>query len=113
VVGDFDVVASSFSAGLIDAAACGKPVIAFSTSGLAQHLGIQDVGPLVDDAAGLAGAVDAIVADYGRACEAALKLAGEHYYCLDDATGRLARILHTLARGGDTARLGLPVHDLA
>ncbi len=113
VLGDFDIVLSSFSAGVIDAAASGKPIVAFSTNGLAATLGLEDVGlPLVKDDAGLAAAVKRLESDYARASAAALRLAREHYYKLDDATERIAELLATMARGGDVAALGLPMRDL-
>jgi len=113
IVGGYDIVVSSFSAGVIDAAASGKPVVAFSTNGLAATLGLEDVGlPLVKDDQDLAQAVRAIAADYARASAAALRLAREHYYKLDDATDRIAQLLATIARGGDVAALGLPMRDL-
>jgi hypothetical protein len=113
VLGDFDIVLSSFSAGVIDAAASGKPVVAFSTNGLAATLGLEEVGlPLVKDDVGLAAAVKQIEGDYARASAAALRLAREHYYKLDDATERIAELLATMARGGDVAALGLPMRAL-
>jgi len=113
IVGGYDIVVSSFSAGVIDAAASGKPVVAFSTNGLAATLGLEDVGlPLVKDDQDLAQAVRAIAADYARASAAALRLAREHYYKLDDATDRIAQLLATIARGGDVAALGLPMRSL-
>lgn len=113
VVGDFDVVLSSFSAGLIDAAAQGKPAIALSTNPLAATLGLQDVGlPLVQDAEGLAKGLGDVIRDYAGASRAALALAREHYYELDDATERIAEFLATVVRGGDVGQLGLPMREL-
>jgi glycosyltransferase involved in cell wall biosynthesis len=113
VLGDFDIVLSSFSAGLIDAAAYGKPIVAFSTNGLAATLGLREAGlPLVADDIELARAVAQIRGDYARASSASVALARQHYHGLDDATERIADLFATLARGGEPAALGLPMRDL-
>jgi hypothetical protein len=114
VIDGFDIVAGSFSAGLIDAAARGKPIIAFSSSGLAEALGLQDVGlPVVDGHEGLAIAVHDIVEDYERASRAALSLARQHYQHLDNATGRIVDLLHGLLEGRDITASGLPIREIA
>jgi glycosyltransferase involved in cell wall biosynthesis len=113
VVDEFDIVLGSFSAGLIDAAARGKPVIAFSSSGLAEALGLQDVGlPVVDGHEALSVAVKEVVDDYERASRAALSLAGQHYQHLDDATERIVDLLHALVEGRDISASRLPIREL-
>lgn len=114
VIDAFDIVLGSFSAGLIDAAARGKPVIAFSGSGLAEALGIQDVGlPVVDGPEALAAAVIEIAGDYERASRAAVRLAGQHYQHLGDATERIVGLMHALVEGRDISASGLPIRELA
>ena len=114
VVDAFDIVLGSFSAGLIDAAARGKPVIAFSGSGLVEALGLQDVGlPVVDGPEALAAAVSEIAGDYERAHRAALRLAGQHYQYLGDATGHIVGLMQALVEGRDIGALGLPIRELA
>jgi hypothetical protein len=113
IVDRFDVVAGSFSAGLVDAAACAKPVVAFATSGLVHALGIGDAGlPLVDDDEELERAIKAIAADYSRYSAAALDLARMHYHGLDDATPRVADVVAAFASGRDVSQLGLPLQDV-
>jgi glycosyltransferase involved in cell wall biosynthesis len=104
-----DIAASSFSSGLVDAAAAGLPVIAFSSCALVGAIGLADFGlPVVADEAALAAGVEAILADYGAASRSALALAREHLFDLGSATEHCARVLETLARGGDPAGLGFP-----
>jgi hypothetical protein len=113
MMGEFDVAMGSFSAGLIDAAACGKPIVAFSTSGFAEWLGVGDAGlPLVRDGEELAAAIAAVGGDYEHYSGAALALARSHYYALDDATPRIVRLVETICAGGDPRALGLPHAEL-
>jgi hypothetical protein len=114
IVDAFDIVLGSFSAGLIDAAARGKPVIAFSGSGLVEALGLQDVGlPVVDGPETLAAAVSEIAGDYERARRAALRLAGQHYQYVGDATEHIVGLMHALVEGRDICASGLPIRELA
>lgn len=108
-----DIAASSFSSGLVDAAAAGLPVIAFSSCPLVEAIGLADAGlPIVADEAGLAAGVGAILADYGAASRAALRLAGEHLHVPGSATENCAEVLEALARGRDPAGLGFPAGRL-
>lgn len=110
VIHEFDIVASSFSAGLIEAAACGKPVIGFLTSGLTEALGLQDFGlPLVANEHQFAEAIAAIESNYAAASTAALRLAEAHYFGLDDATGRLTDLLSMLLDEKDPSMQGVQV----
>lgn len=110
---DVDIAVSSFSSGLVDAAARGIPVIAFSTSGLAVTIGLHDHGlPIVSDAAGLASAVACVFEDYARHAAAAKALAGEHLVGLDDATPRCCDVIAALSRGSDPATLGFAAGSL-
>lgn len=106
---DADVAVSSFSSGLVDAAAAGLPVIAFSSCPLVEAIGLAEAGlPVVADEAGLAAGVGAILADYGAASRAALALAREHLQVPGSATENCAAVLEALARGRDPAGLGFP-----
>lgn len=110
---DVRIAASSFSSGLVEAAARGVPVIALSTSGLAQAIGLGDHGlPVVRDAEGFAAGMASILADYDRACAAARSLAAEHLHGLGDATARCSGVLEALVRGIDPETLGLPTSHL-
>jgi hypothetical protein len=114
VIDAFDIVLGSFSAGLIDAAARGKPVIAFSGSGLVEALGIADVGlPVVDGPETLAAAVSEVAGNYESASRAALRLAGQHYQHVGDATEHIVGLMHALVEGRDIGASGLPVRELA
>ncbi|MCW5591312.1 MAG: hypothetical protein KIS74_04400 [Burkholderiales bacterium] len=108
-LGGVDIAASSFSSGLVDAAAAGLPVVAFSSCPLVESIGLREAGlPVVADEAGLAAAVAALLADYAQASRAALRLAREHLQVPGPATERCAEVVEALARGRDPAALGFP-----
>lgn len=112
-LGGIDVVVSSFSSGLVEAAAFGKPVVGFSTSGLAEALGLKDFRlPLVADQKELAIALEAIAAEYPDASAAALHLARDHLFEVDNAARRCAKVVHALVEGRDPADLGMPTDRL-